>query len=262
MKRTILISLLVCFYAGNVFAAHDLDVYFKDVKGPVKKITINKHEPGGNSVLIYWYDSIGRLAEYAYYDENGHILEAKVRQYSINNTYMDYHYNDKGIIMGNFERVQMDSMGNILVKKYYLKGKHSYGDSLVYNEQGKVVGNYDWQDGMYKLEEVYEYDSLGMLSMHLTFFQGKEFKYTIEYLPDGSYIEHHSEKNGKEIRKWDEKYTVNKEGWLIKIKSREKDSRFSGFDKYGNWTFWDDKSDLPIGYFHSTYNRTIEYYEE
>jgi len=86
----------------------------------------------------------------------------------------------------------------------------------------------------------------------------QENSYTIEYLADGSYIEHHKSKSGKE---WLRKYFVNKKGELIKKEDKNSIVRYSKFDKYGNWLVSESTSkDDPRGDTSIT-ERKIEYFE-
>ena len=184
-----------------------------------------------------------------------------VRQYTINNVYMDYEYNQKGLIKGLFSQIQLDSMGNKVYVRRFKEGKQFRADSVIYNEQGKMVEDYIKEDSIFKLRYRCEYDSLNRLTMRYNhnYFQGNEFTTTYEYLPDGNYIEHTSSK--KYGKRPDKKYIYNKQGQLVEIKGKEEHSRFLKIDKYGNWTLWKEVLDIPIGHFVYTYERELEYYE-
>lgn len=242
----------------NTYAASIKD-HTENVKGPVKMMTISSKQAGTLRVWKYWYDSIGRLTESVVYHD-GKIMVGYVRQYTINNVYMDYEYNQQGLIKGSFTQTQLDSLGNKIYVRFYRDGKQSRADSIVYNEQGKMIENYIKQDSVFKLRFRCEYDSLNRLTMrYCKNTINNEITKTYEYLPDGSYIEHESSTDyGKRP---DKKYIFNNQGQLIEIKGKEEHSRFRKFDKYGNWTVWTEVLNIPIGHFEYTYTREIEYYE-
>lgn len=242
----------------NTYAASIKD-HTENVKGPVKVMTVTSNQAGTVRVWKYWYDSIGRLTESVVYHD-GKIMVGYVRQYTINNVYMDYEYNQQGLIKGSFTQTQLDSLGNKIYVRFYRDGKLSGADSIVYNEQGKMIENYIKQDSVFKLRFRCEYDSLNRLTMrYCKNTINNEITKTYEYLPDGSYIEHESSTDyGKRP---DKKYIFNNQGQLIEIKGKEEHSRFRKFDKYGNWTVWTEVRNIPIGHFEYTYTREIEYYE-
>ncbi len=242
----------------NTYAASIKD-HTENVKGPVKVMTVTSNQAGTVRVWKYWYDSIGRLTESVVYHD-GKIMVGYVRQYTINNVYMDYEYNQQGLIKGSFTQTQLDSLGNKIYVRIYRDGKLSRADSIVYNEQGKMIENYIKHDSVFKLRFRCEYDSLNRLTMrYCKNTINNEITKTYEYLPDGSYIEHESSTDyGKRP---DKKYIFNNQGQLIEIKGKEEHSRFRKFDKYGNWTVWTEVRNIPIGHFEYTYTREIEYYE-
>lgn len=102
------------------------------------------------------------------------------------------------------------------------------------------------------------YDSSGRLIKVEDVKYGQENSYTIEYLPNGNYVEHHINTQGKE---WLRKYFVNKKGELIKKEDKNSIVRYSKFDKYGNWLVSESTSkDDPRGDTSIT-ERKIEYFE-
>ena len=243
----------------NTYAASIKD-HTANVKGPVKMMSMSSKQAGTLRVWKYWYDSIGRLTEFALYHDGKIMDDSYVRQYTINNVYMDYYYNQKGLIKGKFKQTQLDSLGNKIYVRFYRDGKLSRVDSIVYNEQGKMIENYIKHDSVFQLRYRCEYDSLNRITMWYNHnSRGNETTRTYEYLPDGSYVEHESSKDyGKRP---DKKYILNNQGQLIEIKGKEEHSRFRKFDKYGNWTVWTEVRNIPIGHFEYTYTREIEYYE-
>ena len=252
MKRIFIVIVMVGLIIDSIYAKKLTD-YTENVKGPVKTMTVTS-EQGSIRVWKYWYDSIGRLNEFAYYDYVK-LEQGFVRQYTINNVYIDYNYDKNGIIKGSFKQTQLDSLGNKICVKYYVDGKLSSTDSIVYNAHGKEIESYNIREGRCNLRHRCEYDSLD----RLTLWSNDVRERTYEYLSDGNYIEHElSTKHGKRP---DKKYIYNEQGQLIKIKGKEEHSRFLKFDKYGNWTVWEEVEDIPIGHFEFTYKREIEYYD-
>ena len=258
MKKIILLGVLIFCGIINLYAMGIKD-HTENVKGPVKVMTVTSNQTGIVRVWKYWYDSIGRLTESVVYHD-GKIMVGYVRQYTINNAYMDYEYNQQGLIKGSFTQTQLDSLGNKISVRFYRDGKLFRVDSIIYNDQGQMVENYLKKDSVFKLRFRCEYDSLHRLTMHYCKNTiNNEITKTYEYLPDGSYIEHESSTDyGKRP---DKKYIFNNQGQLIEIKGKEEHSRFRKFDKYGNWTVWTEVLNIPIGHFEYTYTREIEYYE-
>ena len=147
----------------NTYAASIKD-HTENVKGPVKMMTMSSKQAGTLRVWKYWYDSIGRLTECAIYHD-GTVMEGKVRQYTINNVYMDYYYNQKGLIKGEFKQTQLDSMGNDIYIRHFKEGKQFRADSIIYNEHGKMIENYIKKDSVFQLRYRCEYDSLNRITM-------------------------------------------------------------------------------------------------
>ena len=266
MKKLILSFLFVAFCVGYVSARSVLP-YTEEISGPVKKMTVIRNEPAGQVVEVYLYDSIGRLTEYMHrINDNEEYLTlypptppmGYIRQYNMNNTYIDYNYNDKGLITGFFTYTQCDSCGHILYSKRYKDGEMKHMDSTVYNEKGLKIEYYVTRDSILTLHHRCAYDLLGRLSAKYNNFWGKESVYTYKYAANGDYIENYSNNKGE---KWSKKYTFNKQGQLVKIKGDDEDSRFSKFDEYGNWTLWKCTEDHATGRFTTISERTFEYYK-
>ena len=97
MKRTILISLLVCLSTGNVFAKEDTDPFYQDIKGPVKNIVVTEGGVDGefscrygsarsglfdfDSKTVYLFDSIGRFTQKEKYFKTS-MGDGVLRQYT------------------------------------------------------------------------------------------------------------------------------------------------------------------------------------
>lgn len=242
------------------------------VQGPVKQVTTtisletNNNsslfygaQPGGDAKFICWYDSVGRITEKANYINN-QVQDGYVCQYTINNTYMEYEYNHNGLIKGSYTYVQSDSIGRPLVTKQYREGKIVYVDSTIYNAQGNKIEYYEsrLKTGIIALKNTYEYDSIGRLYKENDLLN--ETYYTIEYLPNGNYTEHHVNKDGKT---WERKYIVNKKGVHVKCETRDMRLVYSRFDQYGNWLQLKSSTNThtPMGWVTTIIERVIEYYE-
>ncbi len=285
MKKVfIFIVIVACAVKVNA----EGEEFSDNLKGPVKQVTISLKGHGGFSLFygsspstgmktIMWYDSIGRLSERAMY-EGDKLDHGYIRQYTINGVCMEYEYDNKGIVKGNYCVIRMDSLGRQICSRRYREGLFSQGDSTVYDVDGRKIEKYDTyaEKDSFKLCESYAYDSIGRLSKVCKYWPEKAFyfdslkipreylncgvkhMYTIEYFPNGNYTEHHVVKDGK---KWDVKYTVDKDGRLIKKEEKENQATFRNYDKYGNWLKMTGTMNSSFGSFSSTTVRVIEYYE-
>ena len=263
MKKLILPFLFVVFCTGYISARSVLP-YTEEFNGPVKKMTVIRNEPAAQVVEVYCYDSIGRLTDYMHRINDNEAYPSSYpptppicfkRQYTINNVYIDYDYNDSGFIKGSYTYTQCDSCGHILYSKSYKDGKIEHMDSTVYNEKGLKAEYYVTRDSILTLHHRCAYDSLGRLSSKYNNFWGKESIYSYEYDPNGDYTENYSDNKGK---KWSKNYIFNKQGKLIKIEGDGEDSRFSDFDEYGNWTLWKCTEDHVTGRFTIIIERTFD----
>lgn len=284
MKKSITIALLVL--GVNSICAQDFGELEK-VNGPVKQVTIALGAKGGASLFygegpgtgmktVLWYDSLGRLTERAKY-VGDKIEDGFVRQYTINNVCMEYEYDYKGLIKGNFRKIQLDSLGRHISSRRYREGRFYEGDSIVYDAEGRKIEWYDTptEKDSFTLNESYAYDSLGRLSKKSIYWPEKAFYFdslnipreylnygakhicTMEYLPNGNYIEHHVVKDGK---KWKVKYIVKK-GRLVRKEDKDGSATYSDFDQYGNWRKMQGTSDSFYFSMSMTTKREIEYYK-
>lgn len=267
MKK--IIALIIVVFAPHVFAEDSMS--FETVKGPVKQVTVTigmennnaslfyGDQPGGCMKIISWYDSIGRLTEQANYIGN-QLQDGFVRQYTINNVYMEYNYDTQGLIKGSFAQVQLDSTGLLISTKRYKDGKLICADSAIYDTQGNKIAFYEtpFKKDTLALRYTYEYDSIGRLYKESDCQDG--IYYTIEYLSNGNYIEHHVNKDGTT---WEWKHMVDKNGILVKSESHNMRLRYSKFDKYGNWLQLKSSTNThsPIGWVTSNIERIIDYYK-
>lgn len=254
MKQLLIVISLMITCAN--YASANLLTVIREVQGPVKKMVITCNQAGTLRTWVFHYDSIGRLTEFALLHD-GKIEEGYVRQYTINNVYVDYYYNANGIIKGNYRYVQTDSLDHVLYSKYYKEGILFSSDSTIYNEKRLEIEHYVKNDKEFVLQYSCEYDSIGRLIKRFNNWRGDELTWTFEYLSNGDYIEHFSDIRG---RKSDKKYIHNESGQLVEIKGKEEHSRFTKFDQYGNWTLWRAIHKWPIGKYEYIYKRTIEYY--
>lgn len=254
--RKILFSVIACLCVSHISAG--ILTYIEDVSGPVKKIKVTSNQLGMLRDWVYWYDSAGRLTEFANYHDGKHEEgSCYVRQYTSNNEYTDYYYDANGIIAGSYRITYLDSIGNKLYSKRYKNDELWHMDSIVYNEHGKEIEYYSMHDGVLSLRYTYEYDSLGRMSVKHFVTLGDNAKDTYEYLSNGDYIKYHFDKNGKKSYL---KYLFNAQGHIIKTVGSYEKSRFEKLDSYGNWTIWKESLDIPIGHYEYTYERKIEYY--
>ena len=265
-------------YLSNLYATDHMAATVAiapDVKGPVKKVTsIIKTEQDGMLDMIYgmsklpspeikyvfWYDSIGRLTEYATYP--GPHIDGHVYQYYNNEMAISYRYNEDGFIRGSFKQLFYDSLGNQISSRTYKDGKFLCADSTIYNTQGLKIEHYDtaFKSDSMVLTYSYEYDSIGRL---ITVNRKNEHIYTIEYHPNGNYTEHHSEKIKNTSRKWEQKYVLDNKGQIIQIKAKDSWSKFTKYDRHGNWLKSEHSynTNSPLGWITSVQERVIEYYE-
>ena len=266
MKKLILSFLFIVFCVGYVSARSVLP-YTAETNGPVKKMTVIRNEPAAQVVEVYYYDSIGRLTDYMHRINDNEVYLQNYpptpptcfkRQYTINNVYIDYYYNDSGLIKVTYTYMQCDSCGHVLYSKRYKEGKLEHMDSTVYNGKGLKTEYYVTRDSILTLHHRCAYDSLGRLSVKYNNFWGTESVYTYKYAPNGDYTENYSNNKGK---KWSKKYTFNEQGKLVKIKGGDEKSRFSDFDEYGNWKLWKCTEDHATGRFTVIIERTFEYYK-
>lgn len=277
MKKIILLVLMFA-YLSNLYATDHMAATVAiapDVKGPVKKVTsIIKTEQDGMLDMIYgmsklpspeikyvfWYDSIGRLTEYATYP--GPHIDGHVYQYYNNEMAISYRYNEDGFIRGSFKQLFYDSLGNQISSRTYKDGKFLCADSTIYNTQGLKIEHYDtaFKSDSMVLTYSYEYDSIGRL---ITVNRKNEHIYTIEYHPNGNYTEHHSEKIKNTSRKWEQKYVLDNKGQIIQIKAKDSWSKFTKYDRHGNWLKSEHSynTNSPLGWITSVQERVIEYYE-
>lgn len=277
MKKIILLVLMFA-YLSNLYATDHMAATVAiapDVKGPVKKVTsIIKTEQDGMLDMIYgmsklpspeikyvfWYDSIGRLTEYATYP--GPHIDGHVYQYYNNEMAISYRYNEDGFIRGSFKQLFYDSLGNQISSRTYTDGKFSCADSIIYNTQGLKIEHYDtaFKSDSMVLTYSYEYDSIGRL---ITVNRKNEHIYTIEYHPNGNYTEHHSEKIKNTSRKWEQKYVLDNKGQIIQIKAKDSWSKFTKYDRHGNWLKSEHSynTNSPLGWITTVQERIIEYYE-
>lgn len=263
MKRLIFIVMITSLSWCE--ASADILTYIGKVYGPVKKMTVTSNQYGLARTWVYKYDSIGRLTEYAYYNDGKLQTGCYVRQYTNNNTYSDLYYDEKGIIKGTYRQTWLDSEGHEIYSKRYKEGKLYAADSTVYNKKGLETKHYHLKDGVLVLQYSNEYDSLGRLSAHMysSQYPDKEHKWKYEYLSNGNYIEHRTTKylnKSKEEYSY-KKFIFNGQGRLEKIEGSDEESRFLNFDHHGNWTIWKEKLNIPIGRYNYTYLRTFEYYD-
>lgn len=277
MKKIILLVLTFA-YLSNLYATDHMaatGAIAPDVKGPVKKVTsIIKTEQDGMLYMIYgmskqpfpeikyvfWYDSIGRLTEYATYPDPH--IDGHVYQYYNNEMAISYRYNEDGFIRGSFKQLFYDSLGNQISSRTYKDGKFFCADSTIYNTQGLKIEHYDTApktDSMV-LTYSYEYDSIGRL---ITVNRKNEHIYTIEYHPNGNYTEHHFVKIKNTSRKWEQKYVLDNKGQIIQIKAKDSWSKFTKYDHHGNWLKSESSynTNSPLRWITSVQERIIEYYE-
>ena len=255
MKRILIVALVACLYVANVFSK-PLTTYTEVVNGPVKQMTVKSMQMMSQRVWVYWYDTTGRLEEFAYY-MNGQLNSGFVRQYT-DSAYTDFKYNESGLIEGRFDCITLDSLGRPVCKWCYESGVPHMVDSIVYGDQQKEIEHYSMRDSALVLCYTCEYDSIGRLSRKHNNFWGNNTIWAYEYLSDGNYLETETDKDGRLVK---ELNIFDQEGRLIEIKGDEVDSKFSKFDKYGNWTIWVEKRNIPIAKYTYTYERTFEYYE-
>ena len=239
MKNLICVMLLsLCFAA--IYAADETVINY--AKGPVKQIIIANRYINCKYVLhntkvrreIYTYDSKGRLKDEIGYNDNK-FLYRYVYQYS-DSICMKYEYGPKRIIKGNYCRMRMDSAGNRITSETYINGKFFSADSTVYDEYGRKIEHYEIpsQQNTFALRFTFEYDSLGRLSKKRDFLYGGGMVIcSVEYLPDGSFTEYHSDVVGQ---KRTFHYFVNEKGLLVEVQWENSERTvYSDFDKYGNW---------------------------
>ena len=265
-------------YLSNLYATDHMAATVAiapDVKGPVKKVTTTiklgdgkldilygmSKQPFPEVKYVFWYDSIGRLTEETTYPGESHI-NGHVYQYHNNEMGVSYHYNEDGFIKGSFKQLFYDSLGNQISSRTYKDGKFFCADSTIYNTQGLKIEHYDTApktDSMV-LTYSYEYDSIGRL---ITVNRKNEHIYTIEYHPNGNYTEHHFEKIKNTSRKWEQKYIIDNTGQIIKIQAKDSWSKFTKYDRYGNWLKSEHSynTNSPLGWITSVQERIIEYYE-
>lgn len=277
MKKIILLVLMFA-YLSNLYATDHMAATVAiapDVKGPVKKVTTTiklgdgkldilygmSKQPFPEVKYVFWYDSIGRLTEETTYPGESHI-NGHVYQYHNNEMGVSYHYNEDGFIKGSFKQLFYDSLGNQISSRTYKDGKFFCADSTIYNTQGLKIEHYDTApktDSMV-LTYSYEYDSIGRL---ITVNRKNEHIYTIEYHPNGNYTEHHFEKIKNTSRKWEQKYIIDNTGQIIKIQAKDSWSKFTKYDRYGNWLKSEHSynTNSPLGWITSVQERIIEYYE-
>ena len=265
MKK-VLSLVLILFYAGFIGAVG----MNNEVNGPVKKMTIfisvgdgtdggltyGNKQVGPMAKIVCWYDSIGRLLDEANY--HGEDVTGYVRQYLMNNVYMEYEYNNQGIVKGSFARGQLDSLGNTISTKRYRDRELISADSTVYDKQGHKVKYYDtpYKSDTLVIKNTYEYDSLGRLSKYYDYSKGEiSISREVVYYPNGSYTERTTDRNGKV---WEKIYIADKKGNIVKIEEPNRSAQYSKFDRYGNWL-------ILRGVTHkvakTTTERIIEYYE-
>ncbi len=269
VKRFIIAFLLLFTSITGVYA---LRPEVESGKGPVKQITVTIRTDdadmyyvdaagamGTMAKVVIWYDSVGRMIEHAEY-MGGMLLEGYVCQYNADTACVQYEYNSSGLVDGSFAVIRYDSNGRQVSSRRYRDGVFVLADSIVYNTLGQKAEQYDtpYKVDSLTLKFVYTYDSSGRLIKVEDVKYGQENSYMIEYLPDGNYVEHHINKQGKE---WLRKYFVNKKGELIKKEDKNSIVRYSKFDKYGNWLVSESTSkDDPRGDTSIT-ERKIEYFE-
>lgn len=270
MRRLVILIVACISCVGIAFAYNPEE---EKVCGPVKKITETIRIENDNVSLYYgdqtgqagvrvqWFDSIGRLVEYSDHPGDNIIVYGSVRQYT-DSICVEYAYNEKGLIKGSFAIIRLDSAGHHILDKRYQNRKLINIDSLVYNVQGQIV---EWYQTRHKSDSLdlrysYEYDSLGRLCKVNDPFYRTGHEYVIEYLPNGNYVEHHSDKNGK---KWERTFFVDKLGRVIKEESSGKRVQYLHFDQYGNWTKMKSSVNTksPMGWVTSITERKFEYYE-
>ena len=276
MKKIILL-VLTFVYLSNLYATDPMAATVAiapDVKGPVKKVTTTiklgdgkldilygmSKQPFPEVKYVFWYDSIGRLAEETTYP--GPHIDGHVYQYHNNEMGVSYHYNEDGFIKGSFKQLFYDSLGNQISSRTYKDGKFFCADSTIYNTQGLKIEHYDTApktDSMV-LTYSYEYDSIGRL---ITVNRKNEHIYTIEYHPNGNYTAHHSEKIKNTIKAWEQKYVLDNKGQIIQIKAKDSWSKFTKYDHHGNWLKSEHSynTNSPLGWITSVQERIIEYYE-
>ena len=276
MKKIILLVLTFA-YLSNLYATDHMAATVAiapDVKGPVKKVTTTIKLGDGKLDILYgmskqpfpevkymfWYDSIGRLTEEVTYP--GTHVDGHVYQYHNNEMGVSYHYNEDGFIKGSFKQLFYDSLGNQISSRTYKDGKFFCADSTIYNTQGLKIEHYDTApktDSMV-LTYSYEYDSIGRL---ITVNRKNEHIYTIEYHPNGNYTEQHFEKIKNTSRKWEQKYIIDNKGQIIKIQAKDSWSKFTKYDRHGNWLKSEHSynTNSPLGWITSVQERIIEYYE-
>lgn len=232
--------------------------------GPVKKITIIRTEPAGiQRFQYYWFDTLGRITKMELYCY-GKIQQAYQRQYPVDGVYMQYDYDENGLIKGKFSRTELDSLGNPIQLKRFRDGKCTFRDSTVYNELGLEVEHYYTNDDSLHLVYTCEYDEQGKLikkqyTKDNVATSGKITTYMYKYKTNGNYIRTRYV-NNKKTKK--EKYIFSKTGQLLRVKGRDDDEKFSKFDQYNNWTLCTDKFNLMNAPMVGIYERVIEYYED
>lgn len=265
MKRIVFVFSIMLAFITNVQA---LQPYVESGNGPVKQITVTLRTDDGilyygnvaggtTANVVIWYDSIGRMAEHADY-MGGMIAEGYVCQYHGDSVCAQYDYDNGGLLEGSFNLIRYDASGRQVSSRRYLDGAFVFADSMVYNALGQKVEQYEtpYKKDSLSLKYVYSYDSAGRLSKVVDVIYGQDNSYTMEYLSNGNYMEHHMNKNGQ---KWQRKFFVDNKGRLVKKEDKNTTVRYSKFDRYGNWLVAESSSHQNSAV--TITERIIDYYE-
>ena len=266
MKKKI-VSLITCLICAANLYPQMLGLLNDSVHGPVKQVTVTSHpqELYTGETMVWKHTASfspnGQMIEYKRYINDCMVESCKYHYTTEGNYCICQDYDIKGAPDDSYGKIILDADGKKIAWHRYWKGKPTLGDSLVYNQQGKIVKKYEYpynRETQPELVVVYTYDSIGRLTGETDLKQKKS--YTITYLPNGNYIKQFYENNNKKQK---ETYIFNK-GLLFKIKTHDGEHTFINYDRYGNWgkrVFKFNKSSLSDLFGDSVTERTIEYYE-
>jgi len=258
MRKIIII--LILFLTPSALCAQFTDGLFQyggTVGGPLKQIIIivrQIHDPSDVHKDIAWFDTIGRITKKAF-DMEGTWVTNAVYKYTDQNACWCYQYDENGNLDSHSKKIIFDSNGREFVTFYYHKDHLTRVDSIVYDQNGNIIEKYasPYGERIPQLEVVYAYDSIGRLVKEHNLKQ--QTGYTITYLPNNNYNKQHFDITGNT---YTEECVINKKGQLVLEKSKQLVSKYSSYDKYGNW----HKRESTMCEYGSITERKIEYYKK